>query len=149
MKPAPSPTARHPEVEEIESRVGGRVGLFALATDSGKTIAHREDERFALCSTFKWVLVAAVLAKVDESRLALEQEIAFGPADVIDYSPITARHVQQGRMSVEELARAAVVASDNTAANLLLSRVGGPAGPLISCMRTVMPSRGWIETSPP
>ena len=115
-------------MDEIESRVGGRVGLFALATDSGKTLAHREDERFALCSTFKWVLAAAVLAKVDETRLALNQAIAFGPDDMIDYSPVTSRHVQQGQMSVEELARAAVVTSDNTAANLLLARVGGPAG---------------------
>ncbi len=115
-------------MDEIESRVGGRVGLFALATDSGKILAHREDERFALCSTFKWVLAAAVLVMVDETRLALTQEIAFGPEDVIDYSLVTAKYVQHGQMSVEELTRAVVVTSDNTAANLLLARVGGPAG---------------------
>jgi len=114
-------------MDEIESRVGGRVGLFALAMDSGKTLAHREDERFALCSTFKWVLAAAVLAKVDENRLALEQQIPFGPADIIDYAPVTSKYVQSGHLSVEELARAAVVTSDNTAANLLLARLGGPA----------------------
>lgn len=115
-------------VDEIESRAGGRVGLFALATDSGKTIGHREDERFALCSTFKWVLAAAVLAAVDEKRMGLDKQVAFSSADLVEYSPITAAHVQQGRMTVEALARAAVVTSDNTAANLLLEGIGGPAG---------------------
>jgi beta-lactamase class A len=127
MQPSLSPPFRPVGVDEIESRLGGRVGLFAIATDSGKTLTHREDERFALCSTFKWVLAAAVLAKVDENRLALKQEIPFGPADIIDYAPVTSKHVKSGHLSVEELARAAIVTSDNTAANLLLARLGGPA----------------------
>jgi beta-lactamase class A len=127
-KPASSQDGQDPAVREIEARVGGRVGLFAVATDSGRVVAHRADERFALCSTFKWVLAAAVLSEVDRKRLALDQSIALGPADIVDHSPVTGDYVQQGRMSVEEMARAAVVSSDNTAANLLLARVGGPAG---------------------
>jgi beta-lactamase class A len=125
-KPA-SPTL-HPAIQEIESRVGGRVGVFALATDSGKTIAHRADEPFALCSTFKLLLAASILAEADRNRLALGQAIQFGRADVIDNSPATSAHVRQGQMSVAELAEAAVVASDNTAANLLLAHLGGPSG---------------------
>ena len=128
MKSGPSRTTPDSAVPELESHIGGRVGLFAVATDSGKVLAHRADERFALCSTFKWVLAAAVLAEVDEHRLALEQAIAFGSADVVDHSPITSNYVEQGQMSVEQMAHAAVTSSDNTAANLLLARVGGPAG---------------------
>jgi beta-lactamase class A len=127
MKTSPPLAIQSVTADAIESRVGGRVGLFAIATDSGKTLAHRENERFALCSTFKWVLAAAVLAEVDGNRLALDHEIAFGTADIIDYSPVTNKHVQRGHLSVEELARATVVTSDNTAANLLLARLGGPS----------------------
>lgn len=112
----------------VESRIGGRVGLFVLDTHTGRTIAHREDERFALCSTFKWVLAAAVLAKVDKAALKLDRPIPFGRADLIDHSPVTGAQVKRGRMTAEELARAAVVTSDNTAANLLLAQVGGPSG---------------------
>jgi beta-lactamase class A len=115
-------------VDEIESRVGGRIGVCAVATDTGATIAHRADERFALCSTFKWILAAAVLAKVDENQIALDQEIAFDAGKIIAHSPVVGRHAQQGHLNVEALARAAVVTSDNTAANLLLTQVGGPAG---------------------
>jgi beta-lactamase class A len=50
----------------IETEIGGRVGIAALDTGSGKRLAYRGDERFALCSTFKWLLVAAVLARVEQ-----------------------------------------------------------------------------------
>ena len=83
----PSLGGRHPLV----ARVGGRVGLFAPATDSGRTLSHREDERFALCSTFKRVLAAAVLAGGEENRLGLEQTITFGAGDIIDYSTVRRR----------------------------------------------------------
>ena len=52
----------------IESIVGGRLGVAALDTASGARIAYRTDERFAMCSTFKWLLVAAVLARVGHGR---------------------------------------------------------------------------------
>src|SRR6187549_476018 len=57
----------------IEARVGGRVGVFALDTGTGWQLAHRPDERFAMCSTFKWVLAAAILARVDRAQLSLDE----------------------------------------------------------------------------
>ena len=69
-----------------------------------------------------------MLARVDARRLTLDEEISFDAGKIIDHSPVVSRHAQQGHMNVEGLARAAVVASDNTAANLLLTRVGGPSG---------------------
>jgi len=54
--------------------------------------------------------------------------VPYGSTDLLEYAPVTREHVAQGSMTVDALARAAVTASDNTAANLLLARVGGPAG---------------------
>ncbi|MBX3225274.1 MAG: class A beta-lactamase [Labilithrix sp.] len=113
---------------QIEARVGGRVGVFALDTGSGRTLAHRADERFAMCSTFKWVLAAAVLARVDLAELALDERVPYREADLLDHSPVTRAHVAEGSMTVDALARAAVTVSDNAAANLLLAKVGGPSG---------------------
>lgn len=112
---------------DIESMVGGRVGVYAFDTGSGKVLAHRPDERFAMCSTFKWVLAAAVLAQVERHSLSLDSHVSFGHADLLDYAPVTKAHVAAGFMTVGDLTRAAVVVSDNTAANLLLSRLGGPS----------------------
>jgi beta-lactamase class A len=119
-----------PSLTEIEARVGGRVGVFAIDTGTGEELAHRADERFAMCSTFKWALAAAVLARVDRKELSLDDRVGYGEADLLDHAPETrAAYVRGERsMSLEALARAAVVSSDNTAANLLLGKVAGPAG---------------------
>ncbi|MEY2936244.1 MAG: hypothetical protein RL033_6993 [Pseudomonadota bacterium] len=128
---AGSPSAGSPSVlpsfTTIEQRIGGRLGVFALDTASGRAWAQREDERFALCSTFKWLLAACVLSRADRAELSLDTRIAFGAADLLEHAPVCRQHVAEGALSVEALARAAVVVSDNTAANLLLTKLGGPA----------------------
>jgi beta-lactamase class A len=104
------------------------VGVYAFDTGSGRELAHRADERFAMCSTFKWVLAANILALIDGGRLSLQERVSYGPQDLLEYAPVARDHVGEGFMTVEALARAMVVISDNTAANLLLAKVGGPAG---------------------
>lgn len=115
-------------LSEIEKRVGGRVGVFAVDTGTGRELAHRSDELFAMCSTFKWVLGAAVLARVDRAELSLDDRVPYRPSELLEYAPVTREHVAQGSMTVDALSQAAVTVSDNTAANLLLARVGGPEG---------------------
>ncbi|HEX7719372.1 MAG TPA: class A beta-lactamase, partial [Woeseiaceae bacterium] len=106
----------------------GRVGVMVLDTDSGETLEHRADERFAMCSTFKWVLAAAVLERVDHGELRLEQNLHFGENDLLDYAPVAREHISKGSLTIDELCAASVSISDNTAANLLLEQVGGPSG---------------------
>src|SRR5579863_4149375 len=81
-----------------------------------------------MCSTFKWALVAAVLARIDRGEIALGERVTYGKADLLAHAPVTSEHVAEGAMTVAALAHAAVTVSDNTAANLLLAKVGGPAG---------------------
>ncbi|MDF2695100.1 MAG: Beta-lactamase, partial [Labilithrix sp.] len=90
--------------------------------------AYRPDERFAMCSTFKWVLAAAVLGRVDRAQLSLDERVRYGSADLLEHAPVTLEHVADGSLTVDALAGAAVTVSDNTAANLLLAKIGGPAG---------------------
>lgn len=125
--PAIQATSPH-ALAEIESKVGGRLGVFALNMGTGKALAHREDERFAMCSTFKWVLAAAILARVDRGELSLEGRVPYGSTDLLDYAPVARAQVADRYMTVEALARASVVVSDNTAANLLLGLIDGPPG---------------------
>jgi beta-lactamase class A len=53
------------QIRAIEKSSGGRLGVFALDTRSGRHLSHRADERFPMCSTFKVLAVAAVLTRVD------------------------------------------------------------------------------------
>lgn len=129
-QPARTPYAEAPDaaLEAIERKIGGRLGVCSLDTQTGRQLLHRADERFALCSTFKWLLAAQALARVDQGQLQLEQRIPYGSGDLLEHAPVTREHVGEGALSVEALARAVVVVSDNTAANLLLAQLGGPAG---------------------
>lgn len=111
----------------IESGLGGRVGVFAIDTGNGTEMSHRADERFAMCSTFKWLLAAFVLSLVDQDEMSLDERLSYGAADLLDYAPVAKEHVDTGWLTVEALCRASVTISDNTAANLLLHRIGGPA----------------------
>ena len=81
-----------------------------------------------MCSSYKWLLATAVLARADKGEMRLDQEIAYSDKDLLGVAPITRAHVGEGHLTVEQLCRAAVKFSDNTAANLLLGQVGGPAG---------------------
>ena len=115
-------------VAETEARVGGRLGVFVRDTGTGATIEHRADERFPMCSTFKLLAAAAVLKRVDDGAERLDRTIAYGPGDLLEYAPIAKAHVAEGGMTVADLCAAAIDWSDNTAANLILQTIGGPAG---------------------
>jgi beta-lactamase class A len=116
------------QLAELERVNGGRIGVAALDTASGKRIEHRSDERFAMCSTFKFLLAGCALARVDRNEEQLDRSIVFAESDLVTYSPVTKTHVGQGGMSVADLCEAAMTLSDNTAANLLLAACGGPPG---------------------
>jgi beta-lactamase class A len=119
------PLARLAALQEAH---GGRLGVAILDTGSGRLVTHRGDERFPMCSTFKLLAVAGVLARVDRGKLDLAQRIEFAKADLVSYSPVTETHVGAPGMTLAQICEAAITLSDNTAGNLLLDQLGGPAG---------------------
>jgi beta-lactamase class A len=110
----------------LERQHGGRLGVAILDTGSGRRVAHRADERFLMCSTFKLLAVGAVLARVDRGAERLDRRVVFGHDVLLSWAPVTSRHVGEPGMTVAELCQAAITVSDNTAANLLLASLGGP-----------------------
>jgi beta-lactamase class A len=112
----------------IEASAGGRLGVFVRDTGTGSILAHRADERFPMCSTFKLLAAAAALKRVDEGQERLDRKIAFGPGDLLEYAPVSKTHVAEGGMTLAEACAAAIDWSDNTAANLILQAIGGPEG---------------------
>jgi beta-lactamase class A len=111
---------------DYERTTGGRIGLFAENLASGAKIAWRADERFVMCSTFKASLAAFVLARVDRGEDRLDAMVGYGAPDLLEYAPVARENLARGAMSVADLCKAAVELSDNTCANLLLARTGGP-----------------------
>jgi beta-lactamase class A len=126
---APKPLPVDVRLNTIEAMLdGGRLGVCAIDTGSGARIVHRGEERFAMASTFKWLLAAAILKSIDTGAMMRDQRVLYGEADLLEYAPITKEHVAEGGMTVEQLLEAIITVSDNTAANLLLPGVMGPEG---------------------
>lgn len=116
------------QIALVERRTGGRLGVAAIDTGSGRQIEYRAFEAFPMCSTFKLLLVGYILARVDAGKERLDRTVPYGNHDLLDYAPVTKAHVADGGMTVRDLCIAAIEKSDNTAANLLLSTIGGPQG---------------------
>ena len=129
-------------IAPIEQGHGGRLGVFAIDTGSGRTLSYRSNERFTMCSTFKGLLAAQVLARVDAGTESLTRMLRYNENDLSaagypDYScPVTAQSVKTGALTLGTLCQAIVEASDNLAAILLMRSVGGPAG-LTSFIRSL------------
>ncbi|GAP36120.1 class A beta-lactamase [Piscinibacter sakaiensis] len=118
----------------LEAAAGGRLGV-AVAGPSGPLDGHRLDERFPMCSTFKWLVAARVLQRVDAGEERLARRLPVTARDLVAHSPVCERHVG-ATLSLAELCHATITTSDNAAANLLLPALGGPEG-LTRWLRTL------------
>jgi beta-lactamase class A len=133
---APGTNHAADRIAAINARMGGRIGVAALDTGTGQQIEYRPNERFPMCSTFKVLAAAAVLKRVDEGKERLDRMVAYGKEDILEYAPVTKKHLEEGRMTLRDLCAAAIEQSDNTAGNLLLRTIGGPLG-LTSFLRAL------------
>ena len=116
------------QIAALEKLSGGRLGVAVIDTASDARFHWRGNERFPLCSTFKFILVAAVLQRVDRGQEQLDRLIPVQSADLLGNSPVSETFVGTPGASVAQLCEGSIIRSDNTAANLLLSTIGGPAG---------------------
>ena len=123
--PATSLAAAHTQLAALEQAAGGRLGVAAWRQGSEQRLAYRADERFPLASTFKAMLAAAVLARSASQPGLLEQQVRYEKKELVTYSPITEKHLADG-MSVADLCAATLQYSDNSAANFLMTILGGP-----------------------
>jgi beta-lactamase class A len=119
-----------PDFDAIRTSLGhgARLGVAALDMATGRRFEHDSDSRYAMCSTFKAPLAGMVLAEVDRGNLSLRQELPVTQADIVENSPVSTAALERGRMTLEAMCAAIVQVSDNAAANILLRRLGGPAG---------------------
>jgi len=128
LLPVAAISARPPDaLAALERASGGRLGMHALDTGTGRSLGHRADEHFLMCSTFKLLLAAAVLARVEAGREKLDRHVPYTVSDLLEYAPVSRAHLAEGGLTIGAMCRAAVEVSDNTAANLLLASIGGPA----------------------
>ena len=123
MKPPPDI-----DFSAIQAASGGAMGVCAFDMTSGNIYRHHSFQRFAMCSSFKWLLGALILEKVEEKEETLERLVRISADDLVFHSPVVEKSLPKGQLTVEELCRAAIGTSDNAATNILLASLGGPEG---------------------
>ncbi|HYG48685.1 MAG TPA: class A beta-lactamase [Allosphingosinicella sp.] len=126
--PAQTPVDARERFEAIRATLGpgGRLGVAAIDTGSGRELRFDADSRYSMASTFKFPLAAALLAMADRGEISLEEKLPIPPGRLLDHSPAVERYREEGSLSVIRLCSAIVELSDNSAANMLLRRIGGP-----------------------
>ncbi|MEA3009789.1 MAG: beta-lactamase class [Sphingomonadales bacterium] len=128
--PAPDEVARKAAAgfEAIRSTLGpgGRLGVAAIDIASGRELGFDAGSRYAMASTFKLPLAAAMLDLADGGALSLEEKLPFPAGKPLPNSPAVERYWAEGGLSVVRLCSAIIELSDNSAANMLLTRLGGP-----------------------
>ncbi|GAA0936695.1 class A beta-lactamase [Nonomuraea longicatena] len=116
------------EMRALEESFDGRIGAYAIDTATGKSVGHRAGELFPLLSTFKAPVCAAALHRARTAEPGLmSKRVKWTEADLKPHSPVTEKHMDDG-LTVSELCEATITVSDNTAGNMVLKQIGGPAG---------------------
>ncbi|HEY8571934.1 class A beta-lactamase [Phenylobacterium sp.] len=116
------------EVPKLAERARpGLLGFGLMNLDSGQHWTLNGDRPFPMQSVFKAPLGAFALAEAEAGRLRPEEVVAIRDVDLAPgHSPIADAWPVRRDYTVRELIAAAVSDSDNTAADVLMARVGGP-----------------------
>jgi beta-lactamase class A len=112
-------------VKALEARSRGRLGVAVIDTGTRRLFSYRGDERFPLCSTFKFLLAADLLRRAERGTLDLDRRLPIRATHLGNSDFVKSRVGRDA--SLRELAHAIIEISDNDAANLLLAEIGGPA----------------------
>ena len=135
------------ELRALEQAANGRLGACVLDPVRGTAFGWRENERFAHASSFKMSLAAMLLVGADAGHVDLEEILHWTKEDMLFVSPVTKANLDKG-LSVRELARATLITSDNTAANVLMRRFGGPSR-LTAFWRSIGDTRSRLDRYEP
>lgn len=116
------------EVAALAARAApGVLGFGLMNLESGEFWVRLDDRSFPMMSVFKLPLGAAVLAEVDAGRLSFAETLTIADKDLSPpLSPIADAWPGRKAYTVGELFTAALSDSDNTAADVLMKRIGGP-----------------------
>jgi|SRR5579859_436071 len=105
----------------------GVLGFGLMNLESGEFFVENGDRTFPMVSVFKLPLAASVLSEVDAGALNLAEMVTLRGLDLSPpFSPIADAWPMRSTYSLGELFTAALRDSDNTAADVLMRRIGGP-----------------------
>ncbi|EJE8153453.1 CARB family carbenicillin-hydrolyzing class A beta-lactamase [Vibrio alginolyticus] len=113
------------DISLLEQQTSSRVGVSVWDTQADERWDYRGDERFPLMSTFKTLACAKMLSDMDSGKLSKNATAKVDERSIVVWSPVMDKLAGQNTR-IEHACEAAMLMSDNTAANLVLNEIGGP-----------------------
>jgi beta-lactamase class A len=116
------------QIELLADGKVGKAGVAARILGTNDTLYFNAGEAFPMASTYKVAIAMAILQRVDKGEIALDDMHDVPPESVVISAPIASHFGHPGvALSVANLLEVMIVSSDNTATDVLLDLVGGPA----------------------
>jgi beta-lactamase class A len=118
-----------PKLEALAAKARpGTLAVLMLDLRTSDARGVNVDTPMPMQSVFKLPLAIVVLDAVDKQRLALDDKVILTKDQLsLAHSPIAEAFPGKSEYTIEELVEAAVSQSDNSAADILMKRIGGPA----------------------
>jgi beta-lactamase class A len=124
---AQTPNALRQKIQEILSTKNAVVGVSVMGNNGKDTLSINGDAHFPLQSVFKFHIALVVLSEIDKGKFALDQKIKIEKKDLLPnlYSPIRDKYPDGATLTISEILKYTVSASDNVGCDVLLKRLGG------------------------
>ena len=123
------------KIEAIESQLGARIGVSIYDVTDNKLWHHNGDTRFPLMSTFKTLACAKLLFDVEKGLQSFDTSSIVTQSSLVKWSPVTEKYIGK-KFTLKQACSAAMIMSDNTATNIVLTGIKGPKA-LTQFMRSI------------
>lgn len=115
------------EIRRIDSSMPGRFGVYLKHLGDGTEFRHRAERAWYIASTIKIPLAVALLQKVEDGDIVLEQELELAESDFVDGSGELLWREPGERFTIRELIEHSIRDSDSTATDMLIRFLGEEA----------------------
>jgi len=117
------------QLGEIARTAPGRLGVAVYDLATNERFALRGGEAFPLASVYKLAIAVTAYRLADQKRFLLDQRVLVTRGDLRRGAGDIAREHPTGGVTLTnwQLVRAMLVGSDNTASDVVLRAIGGPA----------------------
>jgi|Deesub1362B_J571_1020462.scaffolds.fasta_scaffold00002_192 beta-lactamase class A len=113
------------QIEEVIRTIQGEVGVAIKYLKTGEELNINGETPFPMASVFKVPILVEVMAQIKEGRFSLDDEISLQPADLHLGSGLLNDLQAPGiKLSVRNLIYLMMLISDNSATDILLTKVG-------------------------
>jgi len=116
------------KIQQIISAKKAIVGISIIGNNGKDTLSVNGERHYPLQSVFKFHIALDVLSEIDKGKFSLNQKIEIQKKDLLPglYSPLRDKYPNGAILSISEILKYTVSASDNVGCDVLLRLLGGP-----------------------